>query len=129
MSSEISAPRRPARVVFYNDPQFRSIAYQVVLCAVVAFLVYGAARNAVDNLARANIASGFGFWNNTAGFDINQTLIDYSAESSTYGRAFWVGLLNTLLVAVLGILCATALGFLIGIGRLSYNWLVARLCG
>ena len=57
-------------------------------------------RNAADNLARAKIASGFGFWNDTAGFDISQTLIAYSAQASTYGRAFWVGLLNTLLVAV-----------------------------
>src|SRR5215475_4999171 len=127
MSSEISASSRSAQVVFYNDPKFRSIAYQVALCAIVGFLTYGAARNAIDNLARAHIASGFGFWNNTAGFDINQTLIEYSAQSSTYGRAFWVGLLNTLLVSALGIACATVLGFLIGIGRLSRNWLVARV--
>ena len=55
--------------------------------------------NAAQNLARAHIASGFGFWNNTAGFDISQTLIAYSPSTSTFGRAFWVGLLNTLLVA------------------------------
>ena len=59
MSSELSAPARSAQVVFYNDPKVRSIAYQLALCAVVGFLVYGAARNAIDNLARANIASGF----------------------------------------------------------------------
>jgi general L-amino acid transport system permease protein len=129
MSSEISASSRPAQVVFYNDPKFRSIAYQLVLCAVVAFLVYGAARNAIDNLARANIASGFGFWNETAGFDISQTLIEYTARGSTYGRAFWVGLLNTLLVAGLGIIFATILGFVIGISRLSSNWLLAKAAG
>lgn len=115
MSSEISASSRPAQVVFYNDPKFRSIAYQFVLCAVVGFLVYGATRNAIDNLARAQIASGFGFWNTTAGFDISQTLIEYSARGSTYGRAFWVGLLNTLLVAGLGIIFATILLSLIHI--------------
>ena len=129
MSSEISASSRPAQVVFYNDPKFRSIAYQFVLCGVVGFLVYGATRNAIDNLARAQIASGFGFWNTTAGFDISQTLIEYSARGSTYGRAFWVGLLNTLLVAGLGIIFATILGFIVGISRLSSNWLLSKVAG
>jgi general L-amino acid transport system permease protein len=127
MSSELSAPS--ARVVFYNDPKVRSIAYQLALCAVVGFLVYGAASNAVENLARAHIASGFGFWNNTAGFDISQTLIEYSSRGSTYGRAFWVGLLNTLLVAGVGIIFATILGFVVGISRLSRNWLLAKVAG
>lgn len=129
MSSDLPAPPRPAPVVFYNDPKVRSIAYQLVLCAVVAFLVYGATRNAIDNLERAHIASGFGFWNNTAGFDISQTLIAYSARASTYGRAFWVGLLNTLLVAGIGIVFATIIGFVVGISRLSRNWLLAKAAG
>ena len=129
MSSDLPAPSRPAPVVFYNDPKVRSIAYQLVLCAVVAFLVYGATRNAIDNLERAHIASGFGFWNNTAGFDISQTLIEYSARASTYGRAFWVGLLNTLLVAGIGIVFATIIGFVVGISRLSRNWLLAKAAG
>ncbi|MGA8919440.1 MAG: amino acid ABC transporter permease [Pseudolabrys sp.] len=129
MASELSARARPAQVVFYNDPKFRSIAYQLALCSVVAFLVYGAASNAIDNLARSHIASGFGFWNATAGFDISQTLIEYSARGSTYGRAFWVGLLNTLLVAGLGIVFATILGFIVGISRLSRNWLLAKVAG
>ena len=123
-----SARPAPARAAFYNDPKVRSLAYQVLLCAVVAFLVWGAISNAVDNLRRANIASGFGFWDNTAGFDISQTLIDYST-TSTYGRAFWVGLLNTLLVAGLGIVFATILGFAIGVARLSSNWLLSRMAG
>ena len=84
-------------------------------------------RQAAQNLARAHIASGFGFWNNTAGFDISQTLISYSASTSTFGRAFWVGLLNTLLVAAISIVLATVLGLAVGLGRLSSNWLVARL--
>ena len=126
MSTDLPAGLPPARVAFYNDPKIRSIAYQVGLCAVVGFLVYAAARNAIANLERAHIASGFGFWHNTAGFDISQTLIEYSAQASTYGRAFWVGLLNTLLVAGLGVIFATILGFIIGIARLSTNWLVSK---
>jgi general L-amino acid transport system permease protein len=105
------------------------IGLQAALFAAVVGLFYGAFVNASDNLARANIASGFGFWNNTAGFDISQTLIAYSPSVSTFGRAFWVGLLNTLLVAGIGIVLATALGFTVGIARLSRNWLVARLAG
>ena len=128
MSIGVPAGEGPARVAFYNDPKVRSIASQVALCAIIGLLVYGAADNAIEHLRRAHISSGFGFWNNTAGFDISQTLIDYSSQSSTYGRAFWVGLLNTLLVAGLGIVFATILGFLIGIGRLSTNWLVAKVC-
>jgi general L-amino acid transport system permease protein len=118
---------RPKAPLIYN-PMVRSIAYQAVLCAVIVFLAWSAIYNAAENLARAKIASGFGFWENTAGFDISQTLIEYQA-TSTYGRAFWVGLLNTLLVAGLGIVFATILGFLIGIARLSTNWLLARLAG
>lgn len=125
MSIELKAGSPPASVPFYNDPKVRSIVYQVALCLIVAGLVYGAASNAVENLQRARIASGFGFWDNTAGFDISQTLIPYS-NVSTYGRAFWVGLLNTLLVAGLGIIFATILGFIVGIARLSKNLLVNK---
>src|SRR6188768_1643596 len=117
----------PPKVSLLYDPKVRSIAYQVILCAVIVFLAYSAVRNAADNLARAKIASGFGFWNQTAGFDISQTLLEYSANASTYGRAFWVGLLNTLLVAAIGIVLATIVGFLVGIARLSKNFLIARL--
>ena len=117
---------RPTRS-FLGNPTLRSIVYQAVLCAAVALLVWAAINNAADNLARARIATGFGFWNATAGFDISQTLIEYASNSSTYGRAFWVGLLNTLLVGGLGIVGATILGFVIGIARLSRNWLVAKV--
>jgi general L-amino acid transport system permease protein len=126
MSTDQTTGVSPARVAFYNDPKTRSIIYQVVLCAFIALLVVGATFNAIDHLRRAHIASGFGFWDQTAGFDISQTLISYSAQVSTYGRAFWVGLLNTLLVAGLGIIFATILGFTIGISRLSKNWLLSK---
>ena len=106
-----------------------SIALQAALLIVVGGLAYAAVVNASQNLARANIPTGFGFWNNTAGFDISQTLIDYSPSTSTFGRAFWVGLLNTLLVSGIGIVLATVLGFTVGLARLSGNWLLARLAG
>jgi general L-amino acid transport system permease protein len=124
--TDLTTGASPARAAFYNDPKVRSLIYQVVLCALIAFLVYGATTNAIDHLNRAHIASGFGFWNTTAGFDISQTLIPYDSQVSTYGRAFWVGLLNTLLVAGLGIVFATVLGFVIGISRLSKNWLLSK---
>ncbi|MCZ7656644.1 MAG: amino acid ABC transporter permease [Xanthobacteraceae bacterium] len=125
----VQSERRPPKASFFYDPRVRSIAYQVALCAIIVFLAYSAIQNAAENLARARIASGFEFWDATAGFDISQTLIEFSAASSTYGQAFWVGLLNTLLVAGLGIVFATILGFLVGIARLSRNFLVARIAG
>ncbi len=127
MATDLQAAPAPARVPLYNDPKVRSIAYQVILFAVVGLLIYGAASNAITNLQRAHIASGFGFWDDTAGFDISQSLIPFSSAVSTYGRAFWVGLLNTLLVAGLGIIFATILGFTIGISRLSKNWLLSKV--
>ena len=123
----IESPTPPQKHVRHRGLRFGLLAVQTVLFVVICVLIYGVALNVAQNLLRAHIASGFGFWNNTAGFDISQTLIVYSASTSTFGRAFWVGLLNTLLVAGLGIVFATVIGFLIGLGRLSRNWLVARL--
>src|SRR6266705_3104771 len=122
----VSEIEKPKVSLLYN-PQVRNVGYQVLLCGVIAVLAYGAVTNAIDNLRRAKIASGFGFWDQTAGFDISQTLIDYSSSTSTYGRAFWVGLINTLVVSAIGIVLATIVGFVIGIARLSSNWLVAHL--
>ncbi len=121
----VSDIEKPKVSLLYN-PKVRNVAYQLLLCGVIAVLVYGAVANAIENLRRAKIASGFGFWNYPAGFDISQSLIDYSS-TATYGRAFWVGLCNTLLVAGLGIVFATIVGFVVGIARLSKNWLLARL--
>src|SRR5262249_6161300 len=112
-----------------RSPKILGLLFQTALCASIAIVIAFATWNAIDNLARAKIASGFGFWNATAGCDINQTLIEYSPQTSTYGRAFLVGLRNALLVSVVGIVLATIIGFLIGIGRLSRNWLTARICG
>ncbi|NIX77747.1 amino acid ABC transporter permease [Microvirga terricola] len=117
----------PPKKSFLYDPKVRGIFYQTLLVCVVGYLFYIAATNAVDNLRRAKIASGFGFLENTAGFDISQTLISFSAAGSTYGDAFIVGLLNTLIVSAIGIVFATFLGFAVGIARLSSNWMVAKV--
>ncbi len=117
----------PPRASLANDPRVRGIVYQIIALVAVVWLGMEVWTNAVTNLQRASIASGFGFLDTTAGFGIIQTLISYTEESS-YGRAFLVGLLNTLLVAVLGIAIATVLGFLIGIGSISKNWLIRQIC-
>jgi general L-amino acid transport system permease protein len=117
----------PPATPLLRDARFRGILWQVLLCVLVGGLVALLVWAAAFNLQRAHVASGFGFWDQTAGFDISQSLIPYSSNGSTYGRAFWVGLLNTLLVAVIGIVLATIVGFIVGIARLSTNWLVAHL--
>ena len=109
-----------------NDPRIRGLVFQVLLLAVLGFLLWEAATNAASNMRARGIPTNFDFWTRTAGFDVNQTLITYSA-TSTYGQAFLVGLLNTLLVAAIGVVFATIVGFTVGIARLSDNWIVARL--
>ena len=99
---------------------------QILVALVLFMAVYWLVGNVISNLERQNIASGFGFFNERAGFGINQTLIDYD-EDNNYGRVLAVGLLNTLLVSVLGIAAASFLGFFIGIGRLSQNWLISKM--
>jgi general L-amino acid transport system permease protein len=99
---------------------------QLGLFLLLLWVVHGIALNVSANLKASNSASGFGFLEQPAGFGISQTLIPYS-EASTYGRAFLVGILNTLLVAVISIVLASALGLVVGIARLSPNWLVSRL--
>ncbi len=102
MAVEAELGPAPPSVPFYRDPKIRGIFYQVALFAFVLWVGYEFVLNARENLRAAKIATGFGFLENTAGFGINQTLLPYS-EGDTYGRVFFVGLLNTLLVAVLGI--------------------------
>ncbi|ADZ70432.1 ABC transporter, permease protein, putative [Polymorphum gilvum SL003B-26A1] len=115
-----------ARASLVNDPKVRGLFYQVLLIAVLVFVGWSIVSNTIDNLARQNIASGFGFLGNTAGFGIIQALVPY-AETSSYGQALVVGFFNTLLVAVIGIVFATVLGFVVGIARLSNNWVISRL--
>jgi len=106
--------------------RLRDALIQAVVLAGALALAAWFVGNTLDNLSERGIASGFGFLDSTAGFSIIFTLIDYS-ELSTYGRAFLVGLLNTLLVSAVGVVAATILGVLVGVARLSTNWLVARL--
>ena len=108
------------------DPKVRGIVFQAVAVACVAWMLFYFIGNALHNMETRGIATGFDFLNNRASFGISQTLISYS-EDDTYGRAFLIGLLNTLLVSAIGIVFATILGFLIGIARLSKNWLLSRL--
>ena len=116
----------PSKPPVWNDPRYRSLFFQAAtLILVIGFFLY-IGNNTAENLERQNIASGFGFLETTAGFAIIMSLIEYSEEMS-YGRAFLVSILNTLLVSFIGIILATILGFTIGILRLSGNWLVARL--
>jgi len=118
----------PGKASLFYDPKIRGYVYQIALVALVVFLIWSAASNVIENLRAQKIASGFGFWHNAAGFDVNQKLIAFSASGgSTYGDAFFVGLLNTLLVAGLGIIFATIIGFTVGVARLSHNWVVAKL--
>ncbi|MGB3417700.1 MAG: amino acid ABC transporter permease [Mesorhizobium sp.] len=126
-SQEILDGGKASRGSFINDPKVRGIFFQLI---VVVLLVAGSwwiVNNVVDNLRRSNIASGFGFLNSRAGFDIAESPIAYSSDS-TYGRALLVGFLNTLIVAGAGIATATVIGFVVGIGRLSHNWLIRKIC-
>ena len=117
------APTAPA---FWNNPSIRALFYQLVLVggviAVGAYLVH----NTLENLARQGIATGFGFLHREAAFEIGESLIEYS-PADTYGRALLVGLLNTLCVAGIGVVLATVLGTIMGIARLSTNWLISKL--
>ncbi len=101
---------------------------QLLFVAALVWIGYEIVANARANLEAQRITSGFGFLQNTAGFDVSQNLIPYSG-SDNYIRVFLVGLLNTLLVAVIGIVFATVIGFMVALGRLSPNWLLSRISG
>ncbi len=121
--SELTAPA-PS---FWRDPDKRAIVYQVVVVAVIGWLLYAIVRNTATNMESQGLASGFGFLTSSAGFGIISTpLVSYS-ESSSYFTVFLVGLVNTIIVAAVGCLLALILGFLIGIARLSSNWLVQKM--
>jgi general L-amino acid transport system permease protein len=116
----------PPRVALYRNPRARGIFFQVILVLAVLWLAYQFAENARANLQAQQIATGFGFLDQVAGFDVNQSLISQEG-GNTYRHIFVIGLLNTLLVSALGIVFATIVGFAVGIARLSSNWLLARL--
>ena len=114
-----------ARGSLLTDPQARAWLFQILAVVTVVAVGWFLFDNTQTNLAHRGITSGFGFLDNAAGFGISQHLIDYS-ESDSYGRVFWVGLLNTLLVSVIGIILATLIGFVLGVARLSPNWLIRK---
>lgn len=117
---------RPQRVSLFNDPKVRSRVAQFIFLLLVIWFGYEIVHNTSVNLAKLNKNVDFRFLENTAGFDIIQRPIEYSRDSS-YFRAILVGFLNTLIVSGLGIFFATLLGFIVGIMRLSSNWLVAKI--
>ena len=116
--SAVTQEQPAPRSSIFNDPKFRSTAIQVLLVLAIGWFVWRIIHNTQINLQSRNIASGYSFLWSTAGFGVNQALISYS-EASSYGRALLVGFLNTLLVAAVGIILATILGFTLGIMRLS----------
>ena len=126
MTVQAADDRAPEAGFSLYDPKLRGIVYQTVMVVVLVALVWTASGYAVANMARLHIPLNFDFWHQTAGFEINQTLVPYSALS-TYGVAFWVGLWNTILVAAVGVVLATVIGFVIAVLRLSPNWIVAKL--
>jgi general L-amino acid transport system permease protein len=109
-------------------PRVRSAVIQVLLLAILAMVGWYIFQTTRQNIANQRIVTGFDFFWIESGFSISQSLIAFN-ENNTYGRAFLVGLLNTLFVSALGLIIATVIGFLVGIGRLSSNWMIARLCG
>lgn len=121
---DFEKPKLDFKGVFYSQA-VRGIAYQVLLaCAVIlcGFYLYD---NVTENLSRQGIATGFDFLTEKSGFDIGQSVVPFDSDD-TYGRALWVGVLNTLTVAACGIVLATFLGVAMGIARVSTNWFAAK---
>ncbi|RKF20036.1 amino acid ABC transporter permease [Alginatibacterium sediminis] len=108
------------------DPNVRSLVFQLIAVLAVVGFFYYIINNALFNLEQRGITTGFAFLDNSAGFGIIQSLIEYD-ESYSFGRTFFVGLLNTILISALGVFFATILGFIVGVARLSDNWLVAKI--
>jgi len=112
--------------MLWNDSRYRSTFLQIVALILVMLTVLYLFNNVVTNLAALGKEFSFGFMANPSSYDINQRLIDYTLQSS-HSTAAVVGILNTLLVAVMGCITATILGVLAGVLRLSKNWIVAKL--
>ena len=128
-------PRRPPLQLVFRLRRalggragWSGVVFQLLFVAALAWIGYEIVENARANLQTQRISSGFGFLQNNAGFDVSQSLISYSG-SDPYTRVFLVGLLNTLVVAVIGIFFATVIGFIVALGRLSPNWLLSRIAG
>ena len=115
-----------ASPAFYNNPRNRAIIYQILLFVGLGYFFYTIISNTLANMEARGIQSGFDFLSSTAGFDILMSLVPYDA-TSTYGQTFIVGLLNTILVSIIGIFFATIIGFIMGVAYFSPNLLVKKL--
>ncbi len=111
---------------FWNDQRFRGIFAQAVVMGLLGLLLYFVIANTITNLEKRNIATGFWFLSQPAGYELSMKLIPYSSEDS-HARVYLVGLLNTLFISVLGCLFATIIGFVLGVLRLSGNWLLDKV--
>lgn len=119
--------RAPSSHILLNSRQKRAVIYQLIALILVVFSAYYFTTNMFENIDKRGITTGFSFLNNIAGFGISQSLIPYSDSTSTFLDVFIVGILNTLLASVIGIVIASILGLLLGIGRLSKNFLIAKI--
>jgi general L-amino acid transport system permease protein len=126
MAAIETARQSAPQTFFLNDPKIRGVFYQIVVAVLVVGFAAWIAQNTAANLAAQNKTTGFDFLWKTSGFDISFSLFQWD-RTSYYWEAFLVGLTNTLLVAVIGIVLATMLGFTLGIARLSSNWIISRL--
>jgi len=117
-------PKKSSSALY--DPRVRAIVFQSLLFAFLIWLGWTIFQNTLHNMESRGITTGFDFLSNPAGFEILMSLVPYDA-SHTYGRTFIVGLLNTVLVSFIGIIFATLLGFVMGVARLSKNWLIAKI--
>lgn len=123
------APRLPERKRWsWRSRAFRGLVYQIIAVIVIGLAAWFLATNTAHNMRVRGIQSGFDFLGQTAGFDIGESLFEYDSFAP-YWRAFLVGILNTLRVALVGIVVTTILGTLVGIGRLSRNALIRGACG
>ena len=123
MQNQISAPKQRLTL---SDPKVRAWLFQIITVVAVVAMGWYLFDNTQTNLQHRGITSGFGFLENSAGFGIAQHLIPFT-ESDTYARVFLIGLLNTLLVTFIGVILATLLGFIVGVARLSNNWIINKL--
>jgi general L-amino acid transport system permease protein len=122
----VAGGRAPGKGAIWNDRDFRAVLYQVLLVLGIALVAWYLIHNTLANLAARRIATGFGFLEREAGFPIGESVIEYT-PANTYARALLVGLLNTLKVASIGVVIATIWGTLLGVARLSSNWLIRKL--
>jgi general L-amino acid transport system permease protein len=120
-----TSPMRLSRA-FWRDERVIQVAAQILFLALVIWVGSIALRNMLTSLQQQGLVLGFDFLNSGAGFDISDAPIPYSS-TDTFARALQVGLLNTILVSVLGIVLSTLLGIVVGVARLSSNWLVNRM--